>query len=88
MAAFFCFIIFTKPLAIYTPGSPIDAELHLVTIVGVGCGLLGVPPFIVLCINLVDRSWAGFLHLSDLCPEMDGVADNVGMRDQVKVLNP
>jgi para-nitrobenzyl esterase len=25
----------------------------------------------------------GFLHLSDLCPEMEGVADNVGMRDQV-----
>ena len=25
----------------------------------------------------------GFLHLTDLCPEMEGVADNPGMRDQV-----
>jgi para-nitrobenzyl esterase len=37
---------------------------------------------VVVSINYRLGSF-GFLHLTDLCPGMEGLADNVGMRDQV-----
>jgi sterol desaturase/sphingolipid hydroxylase (fatty acid hydroxylase superfamily) len=52
-------------LLVGTNANPIDSEIHLVVIIGVGCGFLGVPPVMVLAFNTVDRLWAAFLHSSE-----------------------
>lgn len=43
----------------------IDSEILLTVVIGCGCGLLGVSPLMVLTFNIVDRSWAAWLHSSE-----------------------
>ena len=49
-----------------------DSEILLTLVIGLGCGLAGLPPFMVLTFNLIDRSWAAWLHASEwLLPRGD-----------------
>lgn len=43
----------------------IDSEILLTLVVGLGCGLFGLPPFMVFTFNVIDRSWAAWLHSSE-----------------------
>ena len=45
-------------LLVGTNANFLDSEILLTVVIGVGCGLLGVSPVMVLTFNIVDRSWA------------------------------